>query len=392
MNPIRDSAPFRRLLFARTVSHVGDGIAVTALVLLVQSTRGTGASVGALLLAASLPRFLGPVAGAIVDRVEQRSLMVACDLGQALLFAAIAWTAPPFPILLAAVAAAASLDTLFAPAGRSSVPALVRPEQTLRANALLSMGMNVRVVLGPMLGGVLVEGIGARGATAANALSFVISAIALVGLPPLRAGTPSGARGLLGTALDGLRYAWRHRLLRWLSISLFLGVAFAGLDDVALVFLVRETLRGSAIGFGLVSGAYGVGMLAGSIGLSWKGTAAAAGTVFALGWVASGVGAIATGLAPLLAVAALGQAIAGLGNALEVVSMDTLVQDSVPREFLGRVFGLMGTAPYAGHTLAFAAGGFLLDVTSPKTVFLIAGIGTLVVLAPVLLVLRRETG
>ena len=378
------------MLFARAVSHVGDGIALTALVLLVQGTRGTGTSVGALLLAMSLPKFLGPIAGAIVDRVEQRSVMVACDVAQAAIFGAIAWRSPSFPILLALVAVAGTLETLFAPAGRSAVPALVRPEQLLQANAWMGTTLNIQVALGPVLGGVLVAGLGVRGALAANALSFVISAMALVGLPALRVASEPEPRGLLAVGLDGIRYVWRSSLLRSLSIALFLGVAFAGLDNVALVFLVRRTLGGDAVAFGLVSGAYGVGMLAGSLGLSWRGTAAAAGAVFILGWVASGVGTLLTGLAPLLAVAALAQAIAGLGNALDVVGMDTLVQREVPREMLGRVFGLVGTAPFAGHTLAFAAGGFLLDLTSARTVFVIAGVGTLVVLTPVLLTLRRH--
>jgi MFS family permease len=389
VNPIRDAPAFRRMLFARAVSHVGDGIALTALVLLVQGTRGTGTAVGALLLAMSLPKFLGPLAGAVVDRVEQRSVMVACDVGQGAIFATIAWLAPSFPVLLAMVAVASSLETLFAPAGRSAVPALVRPEQLLQANAWMGTTLNIQVAIGPVIGGLLVTWLGVRGALAANALSFAISATALLGLPALRAAERE-ARGFLAVGIEGIRYAWRSPLLRSLSIALFLGVAFAGLDNVALVFLVRDTLEGDALAFGLVSGAYGVGMLAGSLGLSWKGTAAAAATVFILGWVASGAGTILTGIAPLLAVAAVAQAVAGVGNALEVVAMDTLVQREVPREMLGRVFGLVGTAPFAGHTLAFAAGGFLLDLTSPRAVFLIAGIGTLVVLLPVLMSLRRE--
>jgi MFS family permease len=190
--------------------------------------------------------------------------------------------------------------------------------------------------------------------------------------------------------MDGLRFAWRNRVIRALIVALFLGVAFAGLDDVALVFLVRETLDGSALAFGLVTGAYGVGMLLGSLGLTWKGTAAAAGTVFLLGWVASGVGAVLTGIAPVIALVAVGQAVAGVGNAVEVVAMDTLVQKAAPREMLGRVFGLVGTAAPAGHALAFAAGGFLVDLVGPRTVFLIAGFGVLLVLMPVMLVLRRE--
>jgi MFS family permease len=390
-NPIRDAPAFRRLLAARTVSHVGDGIALIALVLLVQKDRGTGTSVGALLLATSIPRFLGPIAGAVVDRVEQRSLMVACDIGQAAIFGTIAWLDPSFPVLLGLVAVAAALDTLFAPAGRSALPALVRPEQLMRANAWIGMSLNIQVAAGPVLGGLLVTWLGGRAALAANALSFVLSAVFLLGLPPLRAPADGGdAWGFLAVGIDGLRFAWRNRVVRTLIVALFVGVAFAGLDDVALVFLVRETFHQSPLAFGLVTGAYGVGMLLGSLGLSWKGTAAAAGTVFLLGWVASGVGAVLTGVAPLIALVAVGQAIAGVGNAVEVVAMDTLVQQAVPRQMLGRVFGLVGTAAPAGHTLAFAAGGFLVDFTTPRIVFLIAGLGVLLVLIPVMLVLRRE--
>ncbi|HEX6400012.1 MAG TPA: MFS transporter, partial [Actinomycetota bacterium] len=361
-----------------------------ALVLMVQEERRTGTAVGALLLATSLPRFLGPVAGAIVDRVEQRTLMVACDIGQAAVFGVIAWLDPSFPVLVGLVAVAAAFDTLFSPAGRSALPDLVRPEQLMRANAWIGMSLNIQVAAGPVLGGLLVTLLGFRGALAANALSFILSAVFLLGLPPLRAPAHGGeARGFLAVGMDGLRFAWRNRVVRTLIVALFVGVAFAGLDDVALVFLVRDTLAGSPLAYGLVTGAYGVGMLLGSIGLSWKGTAAAAGTVFLLGWVAGGIGAVLTGIAPVIALVAVGQAIAGVGNAVEVVAMDTLVQRSVPREMLGRVFGLVGTAAPAGHTLAFAAGGFLVAAVGPRVVFLIAGLGVLLVLIPVMLVLRR---
>jgi MFS family permease len=388
-NPIRDAPAFRRLLVARTISHVGDGIALIALVLLVQDTRKTGTAVGALLLATMIPRFFGPIAGAIVDRVEQRTVMVVCDLGQAAIFAAIAWFAPPFPVLLGLVALAASFDTMFAPAGRSALPALVRPEQLMRANAWIGMSLNIQVAAGPVLGGLLVTWLDHRGALAANALSFVLSALILLRLPPLRAPHDGEARGFLAVGMEGLRFAWRSPVIRTLIVALFIGVAFAGLDDVALVFLVRETLDGSALAYGLVTGAYGIGMLAGSLGLSWKGTAAAAGTVFLIGWVATGVGAVLTGIAPLIALVAVAQAVAGAGNAVDVVAMDTLVQQAVPRHMLGRVFGLVGTAAPLGHALAFASGGFLVDLVGPRNTFLIAGLGVLLVLVPVMLVLRR---
>ena len=176
---------------------------------------------------------------------------------------------------------------------------------------------------------------------------FVISALFLLGLhrsaPPR---TVKKARGFLAVGMDGLRFAWRNRVVRTLIVALFVGVAFAGLTTSrSCSWCVGRSME--PLAYGLVTGAYGVGMLAGSLGLSWKGTAAAAGTVFLFGWVASGIGAVLTGIA-LIALVAVGQAIAGVGNAVEVVAMDTLVQQAVPRRMLGRVFGLVGTAAPRG--------------------------------------------
>ena len=120
-NPLRTSRSFRRLWLARTISHVGDGIALVALMLLVQETEGTGTAVGVLLLASSLPRFLGPLAGVVADRVEQRTLMVLCDVGNAAIFATISWARPAFGVLLALDAGAAVLDSRLARAGWSAV-------------------------------------------------------------------------------------------------------------------------------------------------------------------------------------------------------------------------------------------------------------------------------
>jgi MFS family permease len=389
-NPLRSSPAFRRLWLARTISHVGDGIAIIALVLLVQETEGTGTAIGALLLANSVPRFLGPVAGVVVDRVEQRTLMVLCDLGNATIFATIVVIRPPFGVLLVLVAASAVLDTFFAPAGRSAVPALVHEDDLVRANAWMGTSLNLQVSLGTLAGGVLVAAVGVRGALALDAVSFAVSAAVLMGVPPLRRATSGAPAGFLAVGKEGLAFAWRTRVVRTFVIVLFLGVAFAAVDNVALVFLVRETLGGGPLAFGLVSAAYGVGMIGASVGLSIRRTTMAVTTLLVAGWLASGVGTIATGLAPLIAVVAVSQAVGGFGNGLENVAADTLIQRAVPREMLGRVFGLVSTAAFGGSTLAYAVGGPLLDLTSARTVFLIAGSGVLVVTGILWLVLRRE--
>jgi MFS family permease len=389
-NPLRSTPAFRRLWLARTISHVGDGVALVALVLLVQGSEGTGTAVGVLLLASSLPRFLGPLAGVVADRVEQRTLMVLCDLGNAAIFGAIAWLRPSFGVLLALVAASAVLDTLSGPAGRSAIPVLVHPDDLVQANAWMGTSLNLQVALGALVGGVLVAAVGVRPALAVDAVSFAVSATWLIGLPRLRAAAEAPT-GFLAVGREGLAFAWRTRIVRTFVIVLFLGVAFAAVDNVALVFLVRETLGGGSLAFGLVSAAYGIGMMVASTGLSIRRTSFAVTALLVVAWLATGIGAIATGLAPLIAVAAAAQAIGGFGNGLENVAADTLIQRAVPREMLGRVFGLVYTAAFGGSTLAYAAGGPLLDLTSARAVFLIAGAGIFVVTTYLWIALRRET-
>src|SRR5919201_4148840 len=322
-NLLRVSLDFRRLWLARTISNVGDGISFVALVLLVHQRQDTGVAVGTLLLVQAVPRFLGPVAGAVADRVEQRALMIGCDLGNAAIFGVIALLSPSFPALLALAGASSCLDTLFAPAGRSALPAIVGREELLQANAWLGTSFNLQLALGPMMGGALVAGLGTRGAFTANVGSFLLSAAILTRLPQLRSAKDEERPGFLATGTAGLRYAWSTPTVRLLVFALFVAVAFAAMDNVALVFLVRETLHGSPLAFGLLSAAYGVGMIAASGGLSLRLIRLSAGTIFLAGWFFSGIGIVLTGLAPLLVIAGVGQLLAGCGNGAENIGAET---------------------------------------------------------------------
>jgi MFS family permease len=378
-NLLRLSPTFRRLWLARTFSNVGDGVAFVALVLLVHNRDKTGLAVGSLLLVQAIPRFLGPVAGTVADRVEQRALMIACDLTNAALFGAIAFWTPSLPILLVLACASSCVDTLFSPAGRSALPALVSRDDLLQANAWLGTSFNLQLALGPMIGGAIVLALGPGGALAVNTASFLVSAVILSRLPPLRSVDDEVQQGFLTTGVEGLRFAWRTPVVRAVILALFFAVAFAAMDNVALVFLVRDTLGGGPLAFGLLSAAYGVGMVAASAGLSLRQFGISAGAIFLLGWFFSGVGILATGLAPLLVVGGIGQVVAGLGNGAENIGVETLLQRIVPRALLGRTFGVASTAAFGGSTLAYAVSGFLLDLTSPRTVFVIGGSGVLAV-------------
>ncbi len=93
---------------------------------------------------------------------------------------------------------------------------------------------------------------------------------------------------------------------------------------------------------------------------------------------------------PQIWLAAMAQTIGGAGNGADNVASDTLIQRSVPREMLGRVFGVTSTAAFVGGGIAYAAGGPLLDATSPRFVFLVAGAGVLGVVGLAHILLPRE--
>jgi MFS family permease len=385
---LRRAPAFRALWLSRTVSLLGDGVSRVALVLL--AAREGPRAVGLVLLANTLPRLLGPVAGAVADRVEQRRLLLACELGQAMVVALVALLLPPLPLLLALVAISGLLATLFTPAGRSAVPSLVAAGDLTAANALLGTALNLQVVAGPALGGLLVVAAGPRAAFAANALAFCASALLLGRLPrlaPDRAGRLPA--GLLAETARGLGYVARTPAPRALFCGLLLLVAFAAVDNVALVFLVGDVLGGGAGAFGGVQAAHGAGMLAASLAVAKFGAGWPPYGLLLAGVTANGVGLMLTGLAPGVAAAAATQALAGSGNAAEVVATDTIVQRVVPRHLLGRAFGAMATAAQAGSAIAYTAAAPLLGMLSPGAVLVAAGAGVLLTLAVLIPPLRR---
>jgi MFS family permease len=388
---LRRAPRFAYLWAAKAVSYVGDGAALVALVVYVQQTQRTGVAVSALLLAETLPTLLGPMAGALADRVDQRRLMIGAQAGQAVLYGAMAAVLPPFPLLLVLAAAASVLATLFAPAGRSVVPTLVAPRDLVGANSWMGIALTLQGTTGPAVGGLLVAATGIQGALWGNALSFAISA-ALVGrlptLPPLTA--DKQPVGLLRSTGEGLIHALRHPVARALLVGLGFGVMFAAVDDVALVFLAREDLRAGAVGYGILASVYGIGLALGSLALM-RTRARGAAVAFIVGLVLTGAGGLLTGLAPVLGLAGLAQAVAGSGNGVEVVATDTLVQRSVPRSHRGRVFGVVSAATLLGGAVARGLGGVLLDLTSARATFVIGGCGVLLV-ALIASVLFKDAG
>jgi MFS family permease len=370
---LRRRPRFRALWTALALSYAGSGAALAALTLYVQQTHGTGTAVAAFLAASQVPRLLGPLAGGIADRVDLRTLLIGCDLGQAALFALMA-TLPPFAVLLGLTALTTVLQTAYGPARTATLPTLVEADELIPANALLGIAQNLYVAIGPLLGAGLFAAIGVEAALLVNAVTFLGSAALTRALAPTPPPADLEPEPLLAAVGTGLRFVWANRVLRTVVVSTCMLLAFIAIDNVAIVFLVRETLGGSAVGFGLVEATFGIGMLVGSFSLLGGGGMSAS-RLLLLSFVLSTLGTLGCGLAPSLAVLALIQLVNGSGNGIDIVASETLIQQHVPRGMVGRVYGFINTAISLGLGIAMVIGGFVVDATSPRTSFLIAAAG-----------------
>ena len=385
--------PFRLLWTARAVSFLGDSLGLVALMLHVASTTGQALAVAALLLAGDFdPALLGPLTGTVADRLDRRRVMVACELVQGALVVAIALWLPSLPLLLVLVGLRAVAGQVFQPASRAAVPAVVPEPDLERANAAVGVATNGGETLGPLVAAVALPLLDVRGVLLLDAAAFAISAVLLAFLPALPGDGPGRDRAsFLADARTGLRYLWRERTVRVVTLGFVAIVACNGIDDVALVFLATDTLGGGDGAVGLLLAAVGIGLLAGYALLARTRRRVAMPALLLAGFAVSSAGNLLTGLAWAVAAAFALQAVRGLGIAALDVAATTLVQRIVPAGLLGRVFGTLygGIGIGVAAALAYVLGGLLLDRTGPRTAFVTAGAAGLVATAATALALRR---
>ncbi|GII78945.1 MFS transporter [Sphaerisporangium rufum] len=218
--PVFTDAGFRRLFAAATASRLGTSIGQLALPLTAVAALGAGpGQVGVLATAGTLAFLLiGLPAGAWVDRVRRRPVMVAADLLRAVLLGSVplAWWAGALTLnqLYAVALLCGAATVFFDVADQSYLPHLVGPGRLTAANtALVSMDA-ANQLAGRGVGGLLVELLSAPVAIAVDALSFIWSALCLRSIrrpePP-----PGTARAGLGRDIaEGVRLVARHPVLR----------------------------------------------------------------------------------------------------------------------------------------------------------------------------------
>ena len=276
--------PFRRLWTALSLSSLGDWLSIIALTALAPSLTSNGnaaVAVGGVWLATLLPALLlGPLAGALADRLDRRMTMIVGDVIRALLFLSI----PLFPNLTWIYAAKflAGCATLFwTPATNASVPNLVPRDKLERANQLSLLSTYGTAPVAAGLFSVLALASKALGSISPyfntnsvdlalyfNGATYLISAATVFMLREIPKRNVSGkisAPSTLKSVWEGWRFIGESRIVRGLVIGM-VGAFVAAGAVIGLGYpYITETLHGGNAGWGLVFAAIFIGIALGML-------------------------------------------------------------------------------------------------------------------------------
>jgi MFS family permease len=274
---LRTSREFRLLWSGQTVSQFGTQVSYLALPLVAVKVLHASTFEVGLLTTAAFAAFLliGLPAGAWVDRMRRRPVLVAADAGRALLMGSIPVAAALGHLTMAQLyivaLLAGVLTVFFDVAYQSYLPALVGRDELVAGNALLETSRSAAQVAGPGAGGALVQALTAPYAIVLDAVSFLLSALSITRIravePPVE--PPASAPSLRREIGEGLRLVFGHPILRGLAGSVATANFFtAASDAVIIVFLARDLALSAGV-IGVVFTLSAVGSLIGALVTRW---------------------------------------------------------------------------------------------------------------------------
>jgi MFS family permease len=382
--PGRLGLPFWQLWSASTLSNLADGLVKIALPLVAVTLTDSAGLVAGVSLAVTLPWLLFALpAGALADRVDRRIAMVAANVVRAAAVVALAvslvvglesstgaiWALYAVALLLG------TAETVYDTAAQSILPQVVPRDRLPRANGrLIAAELTANEFVGPPLGGLLVAaGVAAAFATPAGLWAAAIGALLL-----LRGGFSvprEKSTTLRADVAEGLRYLWRHRLLR--TLAAMTGLFNFATNATFAVFVLYAVGPDSAMG--LTEAAYGL-LFATIAGGSLIGALLADPIIRRLGRSRSmllGIlGGVATVGAPAFTTIPLVIAVAflvgGVTNALWNVVAVSLRQRITPDRILGRINSSYRLVAWGTRPLGAAAGGLLAELLGLRAVFAVA--------------------
>jgi MFS family permease len=378
----------RLIVGAVGLSAVGDTVLWILLALHIGETGGSALAVAAMFICLWGPVVaLGGVAGRIVDRYENRRLLIGVSLAQAAVVVAMAFATGSLPALLALCVLLGAGVAVSSPAEFALVPAAAGEEHIAEANGHVEAARYLGATIGPLLGGLLAAAGAARLGLLLDAASFVAVALAGIALHARRAPSP-GAHA--AKEHGGLRIALADRTLRIALVASIASLAFFTMSVATEVFFVRDVLHAGDTAFGLLMTAWMLGMVAGAVGLArrvprgWLAAGALAGIAL------QGAGLLGAALGATMATALVAFVVGGVAHGVKNVLLRTLIHERVPEEQRGRAFAGYNALRNGAELGALGAGGVLTGLAGAQVALALSGAIPLAIGLAALVVLARR--
>lgn len=269
--PLWENAGFLHLWAAESVSTFGTQVTQVALPLAaVISLHASASQMGFLGAASTLPFLLfSLVAGAWIDRLRRKPLMIVADIGRALLLATIpaGWALGylTIPMLYAVAFLVGSLTVIFGIAWVPILPSIVKHDELVEANSRLNASDSIAQAAGPGIAGLLIGAISAPFALSLDAASYVLSALFISRVRVEEAIPAHSERKLVREIAAGIQVTLSHKVLRALTAaSATTSLSGQLFLAVYVIYMARDLGLGSTA-IGLVFSAGGVGALIGAV-------------------------------------------------------------------------------------------------------------------------------
>jgi DHA3 family macrolide efflux protein-like MFS transporter len=364
----------------QTISILGDNLYYLALMWWVLEKTGSTAIMATVAICSAVPSVvLGPIAGTYADRVNRKRLLISMDLGRAILI-----SLPAVLLLLGGLqvwhiliisALLSTMSTFFGPALSAFIPLIVETDDLTRANSLTQFSMNMSGILGPSLAGVLIALIGSASVMFLDALSFFISAVAiiLIFVKKEEIGTIE-KKEFLHELKEGFVYIRNEQVI--FSIVLLAAVLnfFVGPVGIYMPVVAKEILKAGAQGFGFLASSVSVGGLLASLLLSIVGNVKSKGIMIILGIFLGGWGLAFFGISSHLWLSLLLLGLVGMLFSLVNILIASEFQTLIPNQLQGRVFGTMNTLSMGLRPLSLALAGVLSDLFKVQLVIFASGV------------------
>ena len=356
-----------KLWSATTISNLGDGVRFAALPLLAVTLTRDPVLVAGTVAASQLPWLLfALVSGAVVDRLNRRTVMLVANLFRALIIGLLGLVVlagvKSLPLVYVVVFLLGTAETLFDSAAFALLPALVDEDDLERANGPLQATVTFnQEFVGPPIGALSFALLSAL-PFFVDAASFAIAAVIVITIggdfAPERREGPLVA-GLRTEIAEGLRWVWSNPVLRnIMGIAAVMNIVFFATFSVRVLF-ATEILGLDPAGFGLLMAADGGGGILGALSARRVSGRVGRGRTLVAAVMLQAASYAIFGATSELPLAWVALALGGVGGFLWNVVAISVAQAVTPDRLLGRLNSAVNTVSWGAIPVGAALGGVL---------------------------------